>query len=486
MVAFDVVIRGGRLVLPEQGLTEGSIGIRDGKIAALARDISSSEAGKVIDAKGGIVFPGVVDSHFHVGIYRPHKDDAMSESKAAATGGVTTILSYFRTGRHYLNTGEPYAKVYPRVLELSRGAFHVDYGYHLAPITGTHLAEIRSLLHDYGVSTFKYYMFYKGLELKGEYRAGKVEREYLLSEDPYDLGHVYSIMRAVAGLNVDGVKARVSVHCEDSEIIRVAVAAINEIKHGLPDLEAYSRARPPSSESVAIAQAVYIAKETDCPLNLLHLSSKKAIETAIALKNVHPSLDIVLETTVHHLALTADNKLGMLAKVNPPIRATEDVETLWSAIKAGWVDTVVSDHACLPSTTKKGDIWTCLPGFAGTTVLLPTMISEGFHRRGVTLERICELLCHNPATIHGLYPEKGAIGLGFDADLVIVDMNEIRKVDVDLLNSAQDYTPFEGMELKGWPVKTLLRGKIVYEDGQITGKPGDGNYLKRPITLHES
>ncbi len=485
MARFDILVR-GRLVLPEQGLIDGSVGVKDGKILALSRDIPSSEADEVLDAKNGVVFPGAVDSHFHIGIYRPHREDAISESKAAATGGVTTILSYLRTGRHYLETGGPYAEVYPRALELSRGAFHVDYGYHLAPITETHLEEMSNLLYDHGVNTFKYYMFYKGLELKGEYRAGRVEREYLLSENPYDLGHLYSIMTTTTRLNKNGVKARVSVHCEDSEIIRATATAVRKAEEDLPDLEAYSRARPPTSECIAIAQAVYVAKETGCPLNLLHLSSMRAVETASALKAANPGLDLILEVTGHHLALTTDNELGVLAKVNPPIRGKEDVEALWRAIKAGWVNTIASDHACLPANLKTGDIWTALPGFAGTTVLFPIVISEGFHRRGVTLERICQLLCYNPAVIHGLYPKKGAIALGFDADFTIVDLDKTQKVEVDLLNSAQDYTPFQGMELKGWPVKTLVRGNVVYEDGQIVGKPGDGRYIKRPVTYHKS
>jgi dihydropyrimidinase/allantoinase len=482
MVKYDTIIKNGKIVFPKRGIIKGSIGISDGKIAAIARDLSPFNADRVFDADGNVVFPGVVDSHFHIGIYRPVREDAYSESKAAVTGGVTTIISYFRTGRHYLNTGNPYSEVYPRLLKLSEGAFITDYGYHLALITRKHVDEADLLLKDYGVSTFKHYMFYKSTGIRGAF-VRELEREYLLSEDPYDLGHLLLLMKRVADLNTKFGGVRLSVHCEDPEIIRVAT---EEAKVGKDKaLEAYSGARPELAEKFAIIQTMYLAKETGCPINLLHLSGKGALEAVADMKRGCPEIDSVLETTVHHLALTTDIRAGVLGKVNPPIRRREDVEALWSAIDHNVIHTVVSDHAAITKAEKGDDIWTALIGFGGTTLLLPVLLSEGYHKRGLSLQKIADLICYNPAKIHGLYPKKGDVKLGADADLVIVDLKKTQKIVPKILNSAQDFTPFRDMVIKGWPIATFVRGEVVFDHGEVIGKRGYGEYVKRPVTMFE-
>ena len=167
MSNYDVVIKGGNLVVPFLGVQKSDIGIRGEKIAAIDRDIPAANAGMIIDASNKYVFPGAIDSHFHVGIYRPLKDDAASESTSAASGGVTTILSYFRTGKDYLNKIGPYKEILPELLELSSSSFLTDYGYHIACFTEEHIDEIEWLVKEGGVSTLKYYMFYKLLTLAG-------------------------------------------------------------------------------------------------------------------------------------------------------------------------------------------------------------------------------------------------------------------------------------------------------------------------------
>jgi len=194
MSQYDLVVKNGTLVIPYTGIVKADVAVRHGRIAAISTDIASTEGEQALDATGQIVFPGAVDSHYHVGIYRPLSEDAETESASSTVGGVTTILSYFRTGQHYLNKSGPYREIFPEVLELSRGHFYTDYGYHIAIMTSEQLDEVDMLVEQHGVGSFKFYMFYKGLNLAADSTKG---REYTMAEN-YDLGHLYLLMERVA------------------------------------------------------------------------------------------------------------------------------------------------------------------------------------------------------------------------------------------------------------------------------------------------
>jgi dihydroorotase-like cyclic amidohydrolase len=407
----------------------------------------------------------------------------MSESTSSASGGVTTILTYFRTGQSYLNKMGPYKEILPELLDLSKDSFLVDYGYHLALFTDQHISEIEWLVREGGVSTFKYYMFYKLLNLSGH---SPDALKYLMIDTPVDLGFLYKFMREVSRVNQvfkDYGKIALSIHCENPEIIRVTHEEAKQNPTGNP-LKDYSNARPPWQEELAIHEVAVMARETKCPVNLLHLSSRKAVEAGVDVSSRYSDVDFLLEGTLHHLGLSNDMNLGQLAKVNPPIRSREDVEFLWKSVLDGTIKTVVSDHACVTKEIKKGDLWTSLPGFGGTSLMFPILITEGYHKRGLPLQRIAELSSANPARYHDLYPRKGAIKVGSDADFAIVDIQAEKQVTLANLFTAQDFSPEEGMKLKGWPEVTVLRGKVIFEKGKVIGKPGYGRYLKRPVKLH--
>lgn len=485
---FDLLLKNCKIIIPKLGIIEGDIGIKGGKISSLSRSIEKSSANKIINVNNKIVFPGVIDAHSHIGIYRPFNQDAISESKAAVTGGITTILSYFRTGTHYLNISGPYREVYKKVLELSEHSFITDYGFHLAPMNAEHLNEINTLVKDFGVSSFKYFLSYRGIELKGDYfKRGAVEEKSLVRKETYDLGFLFILMKKIAELNREINNIRLSLHCEDPEIIRVSMeeAKKNFEEGKISPLEAYNRARPPLSEALAIAQAITLANYTDCPINILHITSQMALETASKLLKAYNTADVSLEVVIAYLVLTTDIKADTLAKINPPIRRKDDVEALWNGIENGWIDIVGSDNATVQIENKRGDIWSALPGFGENCLLLPILISEGYHKRKLPLTRVAELVAYNPSKVYGLYPRKGTLTLGSDADFAIVDLNKKERVTPDILNSAQEFTPFEGMEVKGWPVMTIIRGEIVFEEGNVIGKPGFGKYVKRPVEFHE-
>jgi dihydropyrimidinase/allantoinase len=482
MNKYDLVIKNGNIVIPKVGVINADIGIVKEKISAIAKNIEVKEAARVIDASGKYVFPGAVDSHFHIGIFRPMDEDAKSESMSAAWGGVTTICSYFRTGKNYLNKSGPYKEIFPEVLEKSKSSFYTDYVYHITIMNPDQMNEIEMLVSEFGVSTFKYFMFYKMLDLTGAAGSDK----YLLLNTSYDLGFLYNYMQEVARVNEKyGKYGRISlsIHCEQPEIINVATQYMKQHETGHP-LKDYSDARPAFSERMAIKDAEILAGQTKCPVNLLHLSSIDAIEAGKEAVEKHPELNILLEGTLHHLGLSNDIPYGRLGKVNPPIRGKEDVETLWQAVINGDIQTVVSDHACSTKKIKEGDLWTSLAGFGGTEILFPLLLTEGYRKRGISLERVAELTSYNPAIYHDLYPKKGTIAIGSDADLAIIDLDKEKEVKVDTLHSAQDFTPFEGIKYKGWPVCTIVRGKVIFENDRIVGKPGDGQYIKRPVMYH--
>jgi allantoinase len=483
---FDLLIKNVRVVRPHgNAVHEADIAIADGKVAKVAPGLDVARAKEVYDGRGRLAFPGVVDAHMHSGIYSPLAEDAVSESKAAAMGGVTSSLNYFRTGQYYLNKGGPYRKFFPEVLKLSKGRFHVDYGFHLAPMDATHIDEIPELISKHGVASFKIFMFYGSHGLHG---ASDAQREFLMigKDERYDYAHFEFIMRGVQKarelLPAKAAQISLSLHCETAEIMTAYTKRVEKDK-SLSGLAAYSASRPQHSEGLAVFIAAYLAHETALPnINLLHLSSKKAVQAALMMAETFPHIDFRREVTIGHLMLDISSKAAELAKVNPPIRPREDVEYLWQALLAGELDWVCSDHACCRHETKIpkryfGNIWMAKSGFGGTEYLLPALVSEGT-RRGMSFNHMARVTAWNPAQRFGLN-RKGDLAVGFDADIALVDPARTWTIAAKDSPSTQGYTPFEGLEMSARVDATFLRGMKVYEDGQVIGKPR-GEYLHRP------
>jgi allantoinase len=483
---LDLVVKNVRIVRPNvREVVQGDIGIAGGKFTFLEKSIPVEKTKAVYDGKGLLALPGVVDAHMHTGIYSPLAEDAVSESRAAAQGGVTTSLNYFRSGQYYLNKGGPYAEFYPEVLKISEGKFHVDYGFHLAPMDAKHIAEIPMLVEKHGVSSFKIFMFYGSHGLHGR---SDSQRDFLMigPDERYDYAHFEFIMRGVQAARErfpeKASQISLSLHCEAAEIM-TAYTKIVEANKELSGLAAYSESRPPHSEGLAVFIASYLANETELPnINLLHLSSRKALTAALQMAEVFPHIDFRREVTIGHLVLDTTSKSGVLAKVNPPIRPREDVEFLWEMVLKNKVDWVVSDHACCRHETKAakhalGNIWLAKSGFGGTEYLLPALLSEGA-KRGLPLHRVAELTSYNPAKRFGANA-KGDIAPGLDADLVLVDPQSSWTIRAADSESTQGYTPFEGIELTHKVKATFLRGELVCENGKVVGPPR-GRYLRRP------
>lgn len=477
MALYELAVKNGTIVLPGGSSMRADLAVRDGKVASVAADIPAAEADDVLDARGKAVLPGAVDAHFHLGIYRDLGVDAYEETRSSLVGGATTVVSYFRTGAHYLDKTGPYLDLFPEVLAAVDGKAWTDYGFHLAPMTVAQIEEIPALVRDHGVTSFKYYMFYKGFDLASNSRDARA----FTMGDEYDLGHLFLLMEKISEAQAEHPHLRLSLslHCEQSELMRVFIDRVKAAGDA-QTLKAYHEGRPPLTERVAIGEATTIASHTGTNINLLHLSSADAAAAAVQARRAYPHIDMRFETTLHHLCLdhdTLDARGGLGGKVNPPIRTSADNEALWERFAAGELDWVASDHACCMEELKGDQIWPATPGFGGTALLYPVLISEGHLKRGIPLARVVEAVSTNPARAYNL-ASKGNLLPGYDADLTVVDLDRTQTVTTELCRSGQDHCPFEGVELTGWPIHTVVGGKVRFRDGEVVGEPS-GAYVHR-------
>lgn len=485
MTQPDLIIRDVLVVRPGGGEpVAADIAVTGGVVSEVGPGLAVPEGAEVHEGRGQLAFPGVVDAHQHWGIYNPLSDDTATESRACAQGGVTTSLTYMRTGQYYLNRGGPYSEVFPEVLAASDGRSYVDYAFHLAPMQSAHIDEIPALVRDHGVTSFKIFMFYGSHGLHG--RSTDQSDFLMIPEDErYDIAHFEFVMRGIQAAreaNPDiADQISLSLHCETAEIMTAYTRLVEE-EGSLSGLEAYSASRPPHSEGLAVTIAAYLAHETGLPtINLLHLSSAKAMEAAMLMQKTFPHVDFRREVTIGHLLADVTTADGVGSKVNPPLRPKADVEKLWEHLLAGDVSWVVSDHACCREEKKFGqdrdDVFAAKSGFGGTEYLLPGLIGEG-RKRGLPMSTVAELVSTNPARRLGL-PTKGDIAPGFDADIALVDPNRSFVVDPADSESTQEYTPFRGMEIGSTVETTFLRGQRIFDGGEVRGEPR-GSYLHRP------
>lgn len=485
MTQYDVIIRGAQVVSPEsETVTAADIAISDGKIAAIEATIDPALGAKVVDAQGLHAFPGVVDAHQHWGIYNPLDVDAASESRASAQGGVTTALNYMRTGQYYLNRGGSYEEFFPEVLKLTEGRSHIDYAFHLAPMSSSHIGEIGSIVDSFGVTSFKIFMFYGSHGLHGK---SSDQSSFLMipEGERYDYAHFEFVMRGLEKVRREkpeiADQLSLSLHCETAEIMTAYTKLVEA--GDLTGLEAYSASRPPHSEGLAITIASFLANETELTnINLLHLTSGKAFDAAMRMAKAFPNINFKREVTAAHL-LTDYHTAGIGAKVNPPIRSREDVEQLWEHMLAGNIDWVVSDHACCKDEMKFGsdrdDVFLAKSGFGGAEYLLTGLITEG-QKRGLSLPQVARLTSYNPAQRYGLGASKGNLKVGYDADIALVDLAKDWTVRAEDSVSAQEYSALEGFEMSAAVTDVFLRGNQILSDGAVIGDP-QGHYLNRPI-----
>ena len=453
----DTVIRNGKIVSPK-GITSAGIAISNDKIVAIASDACLPEAERTIDAGGNHVLPGIIDVHVHIGLFRSFEDE-MKDVAAAAFGGTTTVGNYL--GHGVSAQRGSYEKVFHQWKETWERNSVVDAFFHGGTLSNMNIREIGTNAQRYGIMSYKFMMTCKGLECEQ------------LGADPVDDGFLWSGFNAIAHL---GSPARAMVHAENIDIIYQTEAPVKAT--GRQDLAAWAEARPGFCETLDVERAISIARVTGAPLYIVHTSYSDSVDVIAEAKA--KGINIVGETCPQYLALTKFAPLGPLGRINPPLRDEACQDRLWQGIREGTIDCMGSDH-CSTTREMKQDLWQALSGMPGLETLLPIMLSKGVNEGRITLEKLVEVLCYNNARIFGIYPKKGAIRVGSDADLVIVDLNKKVKLSASNAHYAiADYCPYEGLEVKGWPVLTMLRGNIVVEDGRMVAKPGLGRYIPRP------
>lgn len=446
------VLRGGTVVSADRPPELLDILVEDGRIAALLSPGTPVAPGVGVRRADGLhVFPGLIEAHMHFGFGEKITEYA-TETAHAAVGGFTTVLAFF------LNN-EAYGDVYRREQGYAQPRAHVDYGFHFSTASELHLQEMASYVKDYGVTSFKYFMNFKGEE--GRY----------LGLDGTDDGYFYALLQKAA--QIGGVT--VVCHTENVEIVNRLRNA--QLDRGLDTLQQWEAIKPPITEAEACIKAMLFAEKLGATIYIPHISSRMALDEVRRWRSRYDRVHV--ETCPHYLTHTSDMDLGGMGKANPPFRGADEREALWEGLADGSIDVVASDHCPRKRATKDKSLWLASQGFPGTATILPVLLHEGFHKRGLSLQRICQLVCAAPARIFGIDGRKGALRPGADADITLVDLNLERTVRHEELLSYSDYSIYDGRTFKGWAVETILRGTTIMKDGKLTGAPGYGRYLSR-------
>ncbi len=449
----DLFVTGARVVKPN-AIVDCGLVIRDGRIAAVLAPGETLEARRTLDAGGRYVLPGLLDTHLHLGTAaQPFAADCASESRHAVTGGVTTLLPF-------VITRGPYVEVLPEMQQAVGDGSLVDMVFHAIIIREAQIEEIPRLAHEFGVRSFKTFMAYKGREISPSGIQG-------MGDD-----QIFSVFRQVA--KIPGGLA--IVHCENMELIELHQKPF--IAANRQDTAAWSDARPVFGELEAIRRMVAFAEAAAVPLLIPHMGV--GLGSEFLRQKAWGRGRVATETCPHYLLFDKDRDRGVMGKVNPPLRSAEHIEALWQRLTDGTVDVLGSDHCPFTKAVKGTDLWSARAGIpGGSAMILPVLLSEGVRRGRLTIQRVVELTSANAARLFGLYPKKGALDVGSDADLVIVDLDREVKVDLRTLNSVVDFSPYEGWVARGWADTTIAGGQVAYEKGEVVAERPRGRYLPR-------
>ena len=462
MKSYDLVIRDGDAILPGSGRTPCGIAIHDGRIAAILAPGESCVAEQEVSASGLVILPGGIDVHLHLGhgkdIARPRVPlDADRETAAAVKGGITCVVPY-------LLATDPFEQIFADVVGVTEAGARIDFGYHFIISTEEQLAGVPTYVRDYGVPSLKIFMNNRGGEGK---RLGLPD---------IDDGFLFRLCEMAA--------ANGGIVCPHPETIEIAWVLRDRIKASDPDghggLATWNSSRPSFVEADAVQHASYVAHTAGAPLYVVHTSSEAAL--AAALRQRRLGAEVYIETCPQYLTHDVTWSGGDMGKINPPLRNNSDREALWAALLSGDIDTVATDHVHRDLSSKQGGIWAASPGCPGLETLLPVLLSEGHHRRGLSLEQIAALTAANPARLMGLHHKKGMIAVGLDADLTFVDLKATWTLDRASVASSAGYSLYEGWKFSGRVIHAMARGRWVLRDLLLSDDAvGTGRFVKRHL-----
>ena len=462
-MTYDTVITDSHVIFP-QGMVDKNIIIDEGKIVGLTHDIPACD--NKINGNGLISVPGPIDTHVHYGVYSPINEAAKTESHAAAIGGITTMMRMLRLG-------DPFTKSLQAQLDASSKNHYVDYAIHASIFTKDQINEMDFCVNK-GITSFKIYM-----NLGGE--IGHVYMD--MPPDSSDL--VANQVEVTDEIVEQTVKTAASlgcpvlVHAEDYESCGCGIKTAKEKKQD--GLHAWSDSRSPEFEAKAIKTVSKFGRDYGCVIYFVHIGSERALTQIEEERKL--GTKIFVETCPHYLTLSYEKQQGYLAKVMPPIRSEEDSKAVWNALSHNLINTIGTDHVAnqLKLKLSGDDVWDALAGFPGIGTVLPILLNDGVNQNRITLEQFVKFTSQNAAQIFEMYPQKGTLEKSSDADITMIDLKKEKKVTSDLFGGFSDYIVYEGRNLKGWPVKTIVRGEIVADNFEVIGKLGYGKLVERKI-----
>ncbi len=477
---MDTIVHGGTVVTASDQYV-ADIGIEDGVITRIGRDLLSDlgletsgdgttgrvtePAGngpRIIDATGTYVIPGAIDAHVHLDMPfggTVTSDDYATGTIAAACGGVTTVVDYCLQ-----SVGGTLAAALDTWHGKAEGKAAIDYGFHIAvtDLNPSVMAELPAVA-EHGVSSIKCFMAYKGVFQIPD------DTLFQLLEQARELG------------------ALVNVHAENGDVVDILIKRF--VAEGMLAPWYHRASRPPEVEAEATNRAIALAELARAPLNVVHVTCREAAERIEAARD--RGLEVYGETCPQYLLLNEeqyhesdwDGFGGAKYVMSPPLRAKSNNAFLWRALALGNLQTLMTDHCSFRMRDQKmlgRDDFSKIPnGAPGIETRVPIAYSEGVRQGHFSLQRMVALLSTNAARMYGLYPQKGTIGIGSDADLVLIDPDKRVTLSAKTLNQDTDYTPFEGLECVGYPVLTLARGDVIAVDRHFTGQRGHGKFLRR-------
>ncbi len=457
-VKFDTIVKGGNVVTPA-GTFTGDVGIAGEKIAALGVNLDADKSTKVIDAKEHHVIPGVLDVHVHLALPfmgTVSADDYRTGTRAGARGGVTTLIDFAIPYK-----GESLNDAADNWMKRAEGKSLIDYTFHIC-ITrwNEHKDQIKGMV-DRGFTTFKEFMIY--------------ESEGWQSDDRAMFGTLEKMKEYGTMLLVHAESARVL----DELISRYHTPEMMK-KYGA---RLHPMTRPNFIEAEAIQRAVKWCEATGGQLYIVHMSTGEGADIIRSAQG--RGVPVLAETCVQYLVLddsVFEREDGHLYACCPQLKKPKDVERLWKGLKTGEVSVVSTDTCTFNSEQKamwNGD-WTKIPmGMPGLETLMPLTYTHGVLGGRLSLEEMCTKLSTNPAKIMGLYPRKGAIQIGADADIAIIHPKKTDKVDPSAMETNCDWSPYNGWDLAGFSRTTLSRGEVIVDDYKVVGREGRGQWLAR-------
>ncbi len=440
---YDLIIKGG-LVVGSKSIKRVDIGVKDGKISVLSPELKEEDAAEVIDAAGHYVLPGLLDVHVH-----PVYVDTISDcSLLGAFGGITTMIHYA-----YAHPGKGLADTVKEFINEGRETSYTDFAIHGAMFDPKNQIQDIERCVELGVSSFKMFMTYAKLGWM---------------TDDYYLAKAMDVIAQLGGLAI--------VHAEDG----LSIDYLEDKYRKEPLKKAFLKMRPDALEADAVFRAISIAEVMGCPLYIAHISAARGLD---AIRTARNKGQIVhTETCPQYLCLTDQTlqEKGPLAKIGPPLRTAQDNEGLWEGLKSGLIDVIASDHA--PKNKKIDDDFFDAPfGSPSSETMFPVVYQRGINEGRVDLCTVSRAFTETPAKIFGLYPRKGTIAEGSDADLVIFDPSKEHTITQATQHSNAPYTLYEGWECLGAPSIVMQSGKTIVQGGEMKGKRGQGNFMRVTI-----